>query len=320
MLLPSLLALPLLFGTSAQDPPSPPDPEEKAQSEYVEITQTIMRGRPKGGDEDALKAWLADARKKLTAFATVHAKTGASYDARRDVALLVAQGEEKIDESIPLFESLLRDLAADEKMKDRRIYTLYLFANALKDDERLDAARARAQEILDLLEDDESEESIQIAAAARRTLKEIDVAANLKTGSPPLAFEAKGLDGEALSPAGFQGKVLLLDFWATWCGPCRRELPSLKTTYADLHEKGFEILGISLDNEDRDAFVDFLEKEKMTWPQVYDGKGWQAEVAQAYAVSSIPATFLVDRKGILRYRDLRGDDLRKRVEELLAEK
>jgi peroxiredoxin len=312
----SVFVLPLLLGGLLQDPQ---DAEKRAEAEYAEIMAAIREARPAKGSEEELKAWLADSKQKLLAFATVHAGTGATYDARLTVAMLVAQGEGNIDEAIPHFESLLKDLAAEAAQKERRLRTLLLFANVLKDEGRFDPARERFQEMLDLGAALEGEEAERMTALARQTLKEIDVAMKLKIGSPPIAFTAKGLDGAALSLDTFRGKVLLLDFWATWCPPCRRELPSLKKTYAELHEKGFEILGISLDGEDRDAFVDFLQKEEMTWPQVYDGKHWQAEIAKAYAVTAIPSTFLVDRKGNLRYRDIRGEELRKRVAELLAE-
>jgi peroxiredoxin len=115
----------------------------------------------------------------------------------------------------------------------------------------------------------------------------------------------------------------LLDFWATWCGPCRAELPAVRKVYEDLHAKGFEILGVSLDNADTsEKLADFTASNKITWPQISDGQGWQAELATKYGVRSIPAAFLIDAKGKIAAMgaDLRGERLRPTVEAALGGK
>ena len=132
-------------------------------------------------------------------------------------------------------------------------------------------------------------------------------------------FQEKDLDGKPLSISRFKGKVLLVDFWATWCGPCRVELPNVIATYQKHHKKGFEILGISLD-QDEQAMKKFLASNKMTWPQYFDGLGWQNKLAARYGVNSIPATYLLDAQGKIIARDLRGDDLEKAVAAALGKK
>ncbi|NJN06331.1 MAG: TlpA family protein disulfide reductase, partial [Rhodobacteraceae bacterium] len=111
-------------------------------------------------------------------------------------------------------------------------------------------------------------------------------------------FAEKDLDGKALSIAGVKAKVVLLDFWATWCGPCIGELPNVKEAYEKHHASGFEIVGISLDS-DRKKLTDFIAKNQMPWPQFFDGGGWQNKLAQQYGIQSIPATFLLDAEGTI---------------------
>ena len=124
--------------------------------------------------------------------------------------------------------------------------------------------------------------------------------------------------GEELSLSDFRGKVVLLDFWATWCAPCMQELPNVISLYQDYHDQGFEIVGISLDTSESDL-RSVLEDQGIPWPQCFDGKGWDSEIAALYRIYGIPATLLLDRAGIIRYRDLQGEELREKVAELLAE-
>lgn len=121
-------------------------------------------------------------------------------------------------------------------------------------------------------------------------------------------FSVKDLDGNDLTLSDYRGKVVLLDFWATWCAPCISELPNVLAAYSRYHEEGFEIIGISLD-EDREALERFLKQMKMPWPQYYDGKGWGNELSRKYGVQSIPATYLLNKDGKIIGSELRGSAL-----------
>jgi len=138
-----------------------------------------------------------------------------------------------------------------------------------------------------------------------------------KGGSAP-DFSQDTPEGETISLKDFRGKVVLLDFWASWCGPCRRENPNVVKMYEKYKDKGFEILGISLDRT-RDKWLKAIEADGLTWPHVSDLKGWQNEVAQLYGVRSIPHTILIDAEGQVVANKLRGPALEAKLAEILGE-
>ena len=130
-------------------------------------------------------------------------------------------------------------------------------------------------------------------------------ASSLKAGTPFPGFTGTTLDGKAFDFASLKGKVVLVDFWATWCGPCRTEMPHVKESYTKHHAEGLEVIGVSLD-EDRDALSKFIADEQIPWTQLFDGKGWENAIAKQYKISSIPATYLIGRDGKVIASDLRG--------------
>jgi peroxiredoxin len=141
----------------------------------------------------------------------------------------------------------------------------------------------------------------------------------LAVGSVFPDFQAQDLDGKPLSVANEKGKIVLIDFWATWCGPCVHELPNVLKVYQADHAKGFDIIGVSLDS-DKDKLTSFIKQKGMTWPQYFDGKAWENEISTKYGVDSIPATFLLGRDGKILGKDLRGDALATAVTTALAAK
>lgn len=138
-------------------------------------------------------------------------------------------------------------------------------------------------------------------------------------GSPAPNFAFREFrSGSTLSLSDFRGKVVLLDFWATWCTPCMLALPALLEIYEEFHAQGFEIIGVSLD-ESAEALSHVLSTYGIRWPVAFEGKRWDNSLAALYRVYQIPTLFLLDKKGLIRYRDVKGEALRKVVAELLAE-
>ncbi|MCB1063397.1 MAG: redoxin domain-containing protein [Verrucomicrobiae bacterium] len=131
-----------------------------------------------------------------------------------------------------------------------------------------------------------------------------------------IAFTA--MDGTEVDLSKMTDKVVLVDFWATWCGPCVGELPNVISAYEKYHDKGFEIIGISLD-QDKGALEGFVKQRKMTWPQYFDGKGWENDLAKEFGIRGIPATFLIGKDGKIVVTDLRGDMLEQQLGKLLGE-
>ena len=154
-----------------------------------------------------------------------------------------------------------------------------------------------ADEVLDSIKKQEESKKVQRALAK---------------GSAFPDFDEKDVMGKPLSIAKYKGKVVLIDFWATWCGPCVHELPNVIKAYEKHHDKGFEIIGISLD-QDKEKLTKFTKEKNMTWQQYFDGKGWGNKLAVKYGVQSIPATYLLDGGGKIIGKDLRGEALEQAV-------
>ena len=199
-------------------------------------------------------------------------------------------------------------LKAHEMFPQRAEPAAYLLqlAEMLLVYDQAEAAKDIAQRLdKDGIEEDIRKEAKALQAKFDRIGKPVDI-----------AFTA--IDGRKINLAQLKGKVVLIDYWATWCGPCIAGLPELKATYAKWHPKGFEILGISLDT-DLEALQTMVKEREMPWPQFFDKENENNRFAEKFGITGIPTLWLIDKQGNLRFSDARAD-LEGKIAQLMAEK
>jgi thiol-disulfide isomerase/thioredoxin len=278
-------------------------------------------------DEPALLAWQEELRRLQQALIASTDATDAQREAAewalfgRDVQACVEADEKGEPQDLaPLqarFEAHLAKYADQDVLADRASEFLYGL-----DRFKLGASAESWRRML-------TAPGSALRARAAEQLAELE-----RMGRPQeLAFTA--LDGREVDLAKLRGKVVLLDFWATWCGPCVAELPNVKRIYASYRDKRFEVIGIALENaklvpadtpeqaaekveKARKTLAEFTAAHEMPWPQYCDGKYWQNDIAPRYQVWGIPAMFLLDQQGRIVAIDVRGPRLEAEVKRLLA--
>ena len=125
-----------------------------------------------------------------------------------------------------------------------------------------------------------------------------------------------GVNDSPVKLSSFKGKVVLIDFWASWCGPCRASIPSVIKLYDKYKAKGFEVFGVSIDSKKKD-WLKAIAQDKITYPQVNDKAGWYSKTTEVYGVNAIPNTFLLDKTGKIVAIDLEGEQLENKLKMLL---
>ncbi len=160
-------------------------------------------------------------------------------------------------------------------------------------------------------------QEIQASPFVTALNEQLEVQKRTAIGQPFIDFSQPDPNGNEVALSSVVGeKYVLVDFWAAWCTPCRKENPNLVKLYNQYSSKGFEIFGVSFDRE-RDAWLAAIENDGLTWPQVSDLGGWENSVAKVYGIMSIPSNVLLDKEGKIIAKNLRGEDLEKKLAELL---
>jgi len=240
----------------------------------------------------------------------------------REIAMLVRNGEE------PQFilqdtarRKLLQRLTAAEEAELLSSGATPTLVNALRSPTVIATPEAvaayNAQMQLQQMRQINSQNEERQARQAATPVPAAAVLDEVQKGEKPFDLKFTAIDGSEVNTAAMRGKVVLVDFWATWCGPCMMEAPNVVAAYQKYHDKGFEIIGISLD-KDKAAVLKVTQANGMVWPQFFDGLGWKNAISTYFGIKSIPAMWLVNKQGILVSKDARPH-LEADIEKLLAE-
>jgi thiol-disulfide isomerase/thioredoxin len=234
---------------------------------------------------------------------------------RRKLLHPLSQDEENTLRSLnaaPALMKLLHDPAVIASPEAATAYAAQLEQRKLllaQQDQRLaEQAAANAR----LLQQQQAQSAPNTAQAANPS-----AAANSEFAGKPIHLKFNAADGSPVDLAKLRGKVVLIDFWATWCGPCMSEVPNVVAAYKKYHDRGFEIVGISLD-KDKATMFKVMAQKGMTWPQYFDGKVWNNEISTGFHIHSIPAMWIINKKGIVATTEARGN-LDGEIARLLAE-
>jgi len=219
-----------------------------------------------------------------------------------------------------IYQDQFKEISLKHVDEHPKSYISLFFIKQFINDPSFDLARAtKMYENLDpVLKNTKEGKSIKVSLDVIKTTekKNDTVAEEVKIGSKAPDFSAPNQNNVKTSLKSSLGKVTLIDFWASWCGPCRKENPNVVALYKDFHAKGLNIIGVSLD-ENGDKWKEAIAKDQLTWTHVSNLKGWEDPIAKQYFVDGIPATFLLDEKGVIIAKNLRGNELRTKVASLL---
>lgn len=318
----------------------------KGKLEYPVNSMLFLNKNPytnkpaRGEAIDFLRFYLEPARLTMTArdsLQNLKIKGSPMNDLNRELKAMLKPNDRKFDNIRKEYNALPKEQQNDKKVQDN-------FAAretaALIESYRIQLAFAKKHpnSYLSLIslsyvagqpEVDKEAKKVfqQLSPALKNTPMAKSVALQLasvskvRIGKTAPDFEQSTPDGKKVKLSDFRSKYVLVDFWASWCGPCRQENPKVVAAYNQYKDKGFNVLGVSLDAaHQKAAWLKAIEKDQLNWTQVSDLKGWDNKAAKIYGVRSIPANFLIDPSGKIIARNLRGKDLQDKLAEIFTGK
>lgn len=291
--------------------------EAKRKGDYEAIQKEMEALRPgqDAGKEEIL-TFVEAAKEKFGGFAQKYKKTPEGFEAGTMVASMLSQLQHP--EAVKYAEIAI-EAAPPAGVDVKKVAMCWLLVSQGKlQAQDTEGAKAALEQVKPLDKDMYDKIAPQFEEIAKRVKAQAEVADRLKPGKEPFPIKGKDIDGKDFDLADWKGKVVLIDFWATWCGPCIAEMPEVIKTYTEFHDKGLEIVGISLD-QNEGQLRNGIEQLGIKWRTLSDYKGWKSDIPVQWGVTGIPATYLLDKKGVIRHSGLRGAALREAVKKLLAE-
>ena len=260
------------------------------------LHKAVITGSPVNDEYVTYLEWIGGQPQVLSA--RMNARLAAASDEERNEPGF----RERMDEEYRL---LREERAAKQREWAREHPSSYFSVIALSEAAGVKADPKVIEPLL-LALDEQLQKSPEGIALAQR----IEAARTIGLGRPAPDFTQTTADGRQVSLSDYRGRYVLLDFWASWCGPCRAESPWLVRAIESYGDKGFDVLGVSLDKEaDRNAWIKAMQDDGYTWTNVSDLKGWDNAAARLYGIRAIPQNYLIDPQGIIIEENLRGEKL-----------
>lgn len=267
------------------------------------VSQAVIKGSVVNDDVAKCKAMAVEIRKRSSVIVAEY-KSG-SPEQQKDSAYTAG-----FNARLKVLDDEIQDIHPKFMQNNRdAYYSLILYKNLVKiEKDTAYAARAFAR----------FSSRLKTSPLGLRIQADIYSAKMLAVGQPAPGFSQNDRNGKTVKLSDFKGKYVLIDFWASWCGPCRQENPNVVKVYEKYKDKNFTVLGISLDNvSQRAAWIKAIEEDGLSWTQLSDLKGGDNEVARLYRVKTIPGNFLIGPDGKILAKNLRGNYLGSKISELL---